>query len=1140
MRHLPHVPSPRTAARLAGIAVVLASLAAAPSLRAQRVDSAAAAPPTIVRSSEPLDKPRLRMEFLMQRRAYPVGEVPTGALQAAKREMRRRWPQDEERRRAIARELQAAPLPTMQLQAPGAPGAAVATAPVLTPERWTALGPTSIPGFGTADAGRVAALAVDPRDSRVIYAGGAQGGVWKTTDGGASWTARSDAECSLAIGALALDPVNPDIVYVGTGEQNFSGDSYYGCGMLRSIDAGATWTRLGAAEWDIAEGGAQIGRIVVDRASAGTTTTTILHAATSYGLYRSTNAGATWTRMLAGGFTDVVAEGNGGTLYAARTGPWASSTNRLYKSADRGLTWTAIGGNFPTTDVGRVALAVAASAPGTVYAAVQDAFGAGAPASDGGLLGIWRSTDAGATWTKLTAASASCGTQCWYDIVVAVNPQNAHIVYFGGIQLFGSSDGGQSFTPIGNNVHVDHHAIAFDAADPRIVFAGSDGGVYRSADGGWSWTSLNTNLELTQFYGGLSARADALDIVMGGTQDNGTVEYRNGTPWPRVLGGDGGFTAIDPGDPGIAYAETQWSRGSGYSGPRRRDTPTGPFNLRVSGIALDDRALFIPPLVPDPARPAVLYFGTYRLYRTMDRGDTWTAISGDLSRSAGSGVVSAIAPSRRDPQTIYVGTSDGHVQVTRDGGATWTPRIAGLPNRYIEDFAVDPADERHAYVVVSSFGSGHVFRTQDAGVTWTDVSGNLPNMPVNAVALLPTGELYVGTDLGVFHGAPGGNTWTPFTAGFPNVAVYDLLLHEATGTLLAATHGRGVFAAPVAIDQVVATVAIEAPFDTLTSGQRATATVRATDARGIPVRGVAPEWSSSAPAVLAVSPAGELTAGTPGRATITATVDGVSASRAFVVTAPSVLVVRASAIAGTAPVSSAAASRVPLLRVVLFADGGEPMQVTQLGFRATGRGGTAQLALAREADGDGAYGVGDADVADGAILLDGTETTLRPPALVVPARDSLVVYAIVAFGAGAPNLSELSLEFVPARTMAVGARSRRDDLKSLPPQPVASTRRTTVLGADEVFALSENPVRGDRVVFNFSQRPRTAAVYTLTGRRVADLVPRLDGDGRVEWDLTNEQGAPVAAGVYFVVFDVGGRVVREKLFVTRAGAAREE
>jgi photosystem II stability/assembly factor-like uncharacterized protein len=705
------------------------------------------------------DDPRRRWEDFYQRRAFPFARIPAGALQRA-------------RQQAVA------------LSA----GSAWLAPPAISGARWQPLGPAAIPIYGTST-GRMSAIAVHPTNSNILYVGGAQGGVWKTVDGGSTWTPLTDRECSLAMGSIAIDPINPQIVYAGTGEQHFSGDSYYGCGVLRSTDGGASWTRLGAGVLG-APGSGRISRVVIAPSTAGNPATTTVFAASDLGLFRSTDGGGTWTEVLAGTLgcagQEVVCSTNDlvvhptddSILYAA------VFSRGVFKSADRGSTWVPLPNGFPTFAVGRINIAIAPAAPETVYAAVENM-------NTGGLLGIWRTSDGGAGWTPLAAGNASCRGQCWYDMYVAVHPANPSTVYFGGVYLYRSLDAGASFEIIGGNIHVDQHLMAFDPRDPQTVYAANDGGIYRSTDGGTTWTSLNNGLELTQFYEGISLHPSDQTVVLGGTQDNCTLQYAGQPMWlPVLCSFDGGFTAIDRDDPNVRYAETQWVRNSGYSGPRRSDG--GYYSLKINGISPLDPALFIPPLVMDPTSSSTLYFGTYRLYRTTDRGESWSPIMPNLT---GGSRLSAIAPAPSDSRVIYVGEETGLLLVTADGGTTWEERSSGVPSRFIEDIAVDRADSRTVYAVVSGFGTGHVFRTSDAGITWEDRSGNLPDVPVNAIVLDPANRdfVMVGTDVGVFISSDGGGSWTALDQGMPNVAVIDIAYNPATAALIAATHGRGMF-----------------------------------------------------------------------------------------------------------------------------------------------------------------------------------------------------------------------------------------------------------------------------------------------------------------------------------------------------------
>jgi photosystem II stability/assembly factor-like uncharacterized protein len=1144
------------------------------------------------------ENPRRRWEHFYHQRAYPFGRIAPGALQRALGEYRARWPAQYAARAAGAR--------TDVTAAAG-------------PDAWTALGPAPIANLA---AGRISTIAVHPTVPGVMYIGGAQGGVWRTVDGGERWIPLTDGECSLAMGSIALDPVDPDIIYAGTGELHFSGDSYYGCGLLRSTDGGASWTQLGASIFDTNSGGARVSKVIVDRPTAGSPTSTTIYMSSSFGVHRSTDSGVTWTRVLDGIATDLVVHPTQPrTLYAAIGGTGTNAANGVYRTDDGGATWVRLQAGFPTTDVGRIALAMAPSAPSVLYAAVQNAFESPRAPSDGQLLGIWRTGDGGQTWVRLAATNAACGTQCWYNLVIATHPADPETVYFGGVLIYRSLDGGTLFTNVLNGIHVDHHAIAFDPVDPTVVYSGNDGGIYRSSNGGVNWTSINGNLQITQFYSGIALHPSDPRVVLGGTQDNGTLEYGGDPAWQAVLGADGGFTAIDFANPVTAYAETQWTAGSGFSGPRRRDVTGGSFIRRVVGIDVNDNALFIPPLVMDATDPRVLYFGTYRVYRTADRGDSWTAISGNLSRTGG-GVVSAIAPAPFAPATVYVGTSDGALNVTTDGGASWAVRTSGLPNRYVTDIAVDAADPLAAIVTVSGFGTGHVFRTTDGGVTWQNISGNLPDMPVNAVLAAPAlgGAIFVGTDLGVFRTTDGGATWTPRAENMPNVAVFDLAMGRTTGQIVAATHGRGMFAfsavtaatvvvapenlsfsalgdtarlqavatdpqgapitdfspgfysentgvasvdgtglvratgngttriiaaltgaadtADVVVRQVVAQVTGLADTASLVQHEVRQLIARPLDANGHPVDDAVVAWSSTDAGVVATDATGRISAGSVGAATVRAQVGALADSMAIHVAAPAIVVVEAAANPAPAvPPRSTQGTRIPLLRLSFRVDGIESVIVTGLGFDGRGDDAGASLVLMRDADADGAIDPGEAELANQPIVLQPgavTRVAMTPGFLEVPTDSTVHLVAALRMSGAAPNGTAFELSFVPEATRSVGARSGVADRIEQPAGVVTSAAvRSTVLADGARFSMSENPVRSGGVTFNFAVRPDVAAVYTVTGRRVVDLLELIDDGGSLRWDLTNADGSPVSPGVYLVVFEVQGERIREKLIVLR-------
>lgn len=737
------------------------------------------------------DVQKKRAEWFYRQRAYPNPYVPAGARQLALGEL------------------------DTKLQAETRQRAASPTAPLAS---WSYLGPQPIqtPYTDPLVSGRVTALAVDPQNADVVYLGGAQGGVWKTIDGGSNWTPLTDAQPSTAIGSLAIDPANHNVIYAGTGEENFSGDSYYGAGILKSTDAGATWAQLcwvfcGPVGPDsYYGGGAHIGGLAVSPANSQ-----VLLAAVALlggdGVYRSSNGANSWTRVLTGAPGNAVLfdPANGNIAYAAMGAVFSGQTEGVFKSTDGGQTWNpangSAGSSLDLTKAGRIVLAIAPSSSNTLYASLGDV-------TNGTLLGFYKTTDGGAHWTLLPATPDYCTFQCGYDNVVAVQPGNPNVVYAGGAYtttLVRSTDGGTSWSTLqsaqnGGFLHADMHALAF-SSDGQTLYLGNDGGAYVTTQvtaAQPSFTALNNTLGLIQFYPGIANHPTNPNFVLGGTQDNGTVLYSGVPAWDDVVCGDGGYAAIDFNTPATMYAACQQI--SIY-----RSTNSGSFGSWISargGINLADRVDFIPPLVMDPSNPQTLYFGTYRVYRTTNGAASWSAISPDLTGGDNFfGVISTIAVAASNSNVVYIGALDGSVQVTSNAGAgaaaTWTNiKTVALPPRVITNVAVDPANSAVAYLAFSGFKNfgdslGHIFRTTNTGATWTDISGDLPNIPVNYLLTLTNAPntLFAATDVGVFYTTNGGTHWTPLVNGLPRVAVLGLALQASSHKLRAATHGRGMW-----------------------------------------------------------------------------------------------------------------------------------------------------------------------------------------------------------------------------------------------------------------------------------------------------------------------------------------------------------
>ena len=677
---------------------------------------------------------------------------------------------------------------------------------------WVPMGPSGFFGVGywdsgpQVDAGRVDAIALHPTRSGTMFVASPYGGIWSTTTAGASWTPLFDSQCTLQMSTVKIDPVNPNLVYAAAAYS--SGAS--GCSLMRSTDGGATFANYNGNLGFAAYSGGFINEFYIDAASAGTTSsTTMLFNFSRSGIYRSTNSGATWSHPLTYGYVSSIVglPGKPGVLFAgvADYANTSSNLSGLYRSQDNGLTWTQLpAGSTDFTSAGRFQLAVSPAQPNTVWVI--------AASKSSTFMSISRYDDSAGQLTALAAAGIDLssggrtqfGAQGTYDLDIKLDPGNAQRVYIAGVRAFRSNDGGATFAPMGTEIHCDWHMIVVDPRNPLQLYAATDGGVYSSNDGGDHWVSRNAGLSIAMYYPGISQHPTDPNVVLGGLQDNGSLLANGTSIYNAVMGGDGGFAAINYLSPATLWTTCQWSRTSGPCIQRRVPAGLGFSYPNVStGINAADRAQFIPPLIMDPVTPTTLYFGTMRLYRTVNDGVLWTPLSGDLTKGTGSIKSIAVAPS--DPLTIYVGTSDGNVQVTRDGGVTFTLSATGLPNRAITDFAVDRADPTRAVITVSGTGAAHVFLTTNAGQSWNSVSGNLLDMPVSAVVMIDDGpnHFFVGTDAGAFETTDGGLSWTSTPSGLPNVVVNDLSYNPVSRQLVVATYGRGLFsyslASPTAV-----------------------------------------------------------------------------------------------------------------------------------------------------------------------------------------------------------------------------------------------------------------------------------------------------------------------------------------------------
>lgn len=679
--------------------------------------------------------------------------------------------------------------------------------------------------------GRVVGIAVHPRDRSHYYVAAASGGVWKTTNAGTTWTPVFDNEGSYSIGYITLDPNNPHVIWVGTGENNSQRSVSYGDGVYKSEDGGKSWKKVGLEQSE------HIGKILIHPHKSN-----IVYVAAQgplwgpggdRGLYKTTDGGKTWNKMLSisenTGVTDVVFDPrNPAVLLAAayqrRRHVWTlingGPESALYRSTDGGASWVKLSTGLPNVDLGRIGLAVAPSNPDVVYAIIEAADKKG---------GIYRSTDFGITWEKRN----DYDQQAQYYSHLVVDPKNPDRVYVMGVYTLVSDDGARTLRRLGSrSKHVDDHCLWIDPNDTNYYLCGCDGGVYESFDRGATWR-FHANLPITQFYDITCDNNAPFYHVYGGTQDNFTLGGPARTKsasgitnadWFVTQGGDGFHVKVDPQDPNIVYCEMQ------YGGLVRYDRRTG----ETVGIQPQPgkgepplRWNWDSPLVLSPHSNTRLYFAANKLFRSDDRGDSWKVISPDLTRQLdrdqlpvmgkiwGPDAVAkhlstsfygncvALTESPRQQGLLYVGTDDGLIQVTPDDGKTWHTydRFPGVPERtYVSRLLASQHAVNTVYAAFDNHKNAdfkpYLLRSDDAGKSWISITGDLPSRgSIYAIAEDHVNPklLFVGTEFGLYFTVDGGRKWVRLKGGLPTIAVRDLAIQRQMNDLVVGTFGRGIY-----------------------------------------------------------------------------------------------------------------------------------------------------------------------------------------------------------------------------------------------------------------------------------------------------------------------------------------------------------
>jgi photosystem II stability/assembly factor-like uncharacterized protein len=687
--------------------------------------------------------------------------------------------------------------------------------------------------LGPATAGgRVAAVAGIPGNPNIYYVGAAGGGVWKTVDGGLTWKAIFTHAKTASIGAIAVAASNPNDIWVGTGEGNIRNDLIDGAGVYFSSDAGNSWKFMGLGDTQ------HITSIAIDPNDPNTVFVGALGHAwgpnAERGVFKTTDGGKTWKKVLyvndTTGVSDLaMAASNPNELFACmwefRRYAWTlmdgGPNSGLYRSTDGGDTWQKLSKGLPESPWGRSAVAIAPSNPNHIYALV---------AAKHGML--WQSEDMGDSWTPVSDNHA-LDVRAFYFSKVIVSPDDENKVYFMSFNMMESSDGGKTATVADRGVHSDHHTLWIDSKDPKRMILGTDGGVFLSTDEAKTWRFLDT-MPIEQFYQVAADNKRPFDLC-GGLQDNSawcgpSSDLSNNravsSSWFTVVGGDGEYAVPAPSDPNIIYSDSQNAsieRLDLATHISRFIRPYLPGVEEENPADLKYRFNWTAPIAVSRTDANEVYLGGSALFKSTDGGKTWTPISGDLTRNdkskqpiAGGPIqhdisgaetydtILAITLAPTDPKVIWVGTDDGLVQVTRDGGKTWSDvakNISGAPEwARVYQVGVSPFNAGTAYVTYDAHmldnRGVYVYRTDDYGATWTKITNGLPDdVPAHVVREDPNkrGFLVAGTDTGLYYSDDRGDHWQPLKSDFPTAAVYDLKFIKQSHDLAVATHGRGMF-----------------------------------------------------------------------------------------------------------------------------------------------------------------------------------------------------------------------------------------------------------------------------------------------------------------------------------------------------------
>lgn len=690
---------------------------------------------------------------------------------------------------------------------------------------WAPFGPNVLPdnltGYMENGIGRINCIAFHPTNANTFFVGVAQGGVWKTTNNGSSWTPLTDNLPITRISDIAINPVNPNEMYISVCDFEYIGTSlhlngrkrntHYGLGVYKTTDGGLNWTPTGLT-YNLTNGDASLIRKILINPS----NTSELVACGVTGMYKSGNGGATWTKKLDSLFWDMHQDPVNPNIIYASTG-WVMTSNignaGVYKSTDFGNTWTMLNTGMPLTgDIQRVKIAIAPSNNNFIYALCVDLVG--------GLYGIFQSTDAGASWNFIpptdnileSGIGQNPGGQGNYDLGLLVDFSDANTLYVGGVNMWASYDGANSFLPMshwttqnGATLHGDIHYISRHPLTGNY-FVCSDGGVYQTsamlADS-WNttawptvWTKMNDNIQISSFYR-LSSSKNSSGQLIAGAQDNASMYYNAGN-WSTVFGGDGMDNCLFPTSTTDVFGSSQY--GNFYM-----SNDNGFSYMGVNSNPNSEQGEWVTPVVADYNNPGVMYIGYENVVKSTDYGNSWSPLAtiySDPSTFQNS-EISALAVSNSNSQVLYAARRvryengvNGFVFKTTNGGTSFTNITANLPDSlYYTAIEINQSDANTAYITMAGFSAADkVYRTVNGGTSWQNITYNLPNIPVNCIKQIPgSNDLMVATDIGVYSLASGATTWVNNSFGLPNVIVSDIEFNPALGKVYLATFGRGIW-----------------------------------------------------------------------------------------------------------------------------------------------------------------------------------------------------------------------------------------------------------------------------------------------------------------------------------------------------------